>query len=263
MVITMVTAVNNNPHKTFRFLRWLPGVITVAVLVSCAPVAPIQSARVMKSGVGSVSNYSYTKIDIRATFYDTSTTPRSELSDNSGNYADAISFLVPSLRLSIKDGFEISGLNFKLALFNIGENRLFHNAAMALFAGGNGMFSEWSRFGAVWGGIILGTHAPLLNGDYEIVFMPSITFKSFNADDGWGDRFDSKHETADFSFGIIASPFSGRWLDARTGVVYKYLFHENYSATSVQSIHNEITVKSNSPWCFYFGLGFYFNGNSE
>jgi hypothetical protein len=234
-----------------------------SMLLSCAPVAPIQSARVLRSGIGSVSNYAYAKSDICAEFYDTSKTPRDEISDNSGNYVDAISFVMPSLRLSIKDRFEISGLNFKLALFDIGTNRLFHNAAMALFAGGNGAFLEWSSYGNVWGGMIFGTHAPLLNGDYEIVFMPSVTFKSFNADNGYGDRFYEKHETADFSCGIIASPFSGRWFDARAGVVYKHLFHEEYGTIYTNSSSSKIVIKSNSPWCFYFGLGFYFNGNTE
>jgi hypothetical protein len=239
------------------------GLVFGSMLLSCAPVAPIQSARVLKSGIGSVSNYSYVKSDICAEFYDTSKTPRDEISDNSGNYSDAVSFVLPSLRLSIKDRFEINGLNFKLALLNIGANRLFHNAAIAVFAGGNGAFSEWSRCGNVWGGMIFGTHAPLHNGDYEIVFMPSVTSKSCNADNGYGDRFYIKQETADFSFGMIASPFSGRWLDARAGVVYKHLFHEEYSTIMIHSTSSKIVIKSNSPWCFQVGLGFYFNGNPE
>jgi len=66
---------------------------------------------------------------------------------------------------------------------------------MALFIGGDIVFLEWDSYKNLWGGMIIGTHCPVKNSDFEIVFISSgSSYSYYRTSDGYGDEYISFSE---------------------------------------------------------------------
>jgi hypothetical protein len=246
--------------------------LAVSITLSCAPIPMIQSARVTgRAGIGGA----YTS-NSHVITYQKKIIPFGEKDSESVSYTfgsrekiDARGFF----RVGIKNRAELSlailpfpflsGIiksgNLKIALFDVGQERLFHNISGALFVGGDHIPHEWDTYTHVWGGIIAGTHCPINTSDLEFVCMISGSEFDYSSRADDGESEDISFNTANFSLGAILRPVRHRFLEINSGITVRIAAgkHLNAVKNNLPLPGFELTEFKIYPCVFHYGILLY------
>lgn len=191
-------------------------VIILLPLLSCSPLPMIQSARVTGTfGVGINSQSKVIK-------------PKTVTNDYTIDYGKSLdAFFRWGIlkRVEIRAVSTLVGLpgahcgSVKVALFDLGDEQLFRNFSAAIFCGG--MFSprDIGDSRAYNGGLIIGTHCPIWNSDFELVFISSGS-KQISKQGCYDNQCMSVSviKTANFALGCILRPTKWRFMEINAGI---------------------------------------------
>jgi hypothetical protein len=260
-----------------------PAILLTGLLCwSCAPVAPIQSARVRQAViVGPQITYQDYRHELdyvcHACAYDYSTRQYhdtvlhrvfvpTELAERLSPYVWP--------RVGIAHRLELSGsflpgwpylwawyVNAKVALSDNGSDLLFRNVATAVFAGTSGNGGEHGDgVRRAWAGPIVSTHHAATWGDLELVLMPSVAY--YNEEfllAGEGHLAGVKSVSLDVGLGVIYGPFERAGLEVTAGLtLHRPLQQEVYSYNaSSADLGTPAQIRSwHSPYAYFFSLGY-------
>lgn len=246
---------------TLMFLLWF---------VYCAPVPPIQSARIT-SKLSSGVRYHYNDFSRKVQFG-----IEEPIKCNQNDYYG--SQIAPDFEWfyswSIKKRIEISGplffsssvallwgLNCKVFLFEVGQPKLFRNFCTSIFVGTNGSYTEENIYN-YWGGLVLGTYGKVKNGELELVFQPSGMYTHHRARWWWGE-FDISQtdfgtgsmllnrKSIDLGLGAIYKPWKDQKVEFVGGFTYKHYFDKDFYPTNP---HVRLLEFEESPYFFHLGI---------
>jgi hypothetical protein len=107
----------------------------------------------------------------------------------------------------------------KIALFDVGDNQLFRNISAAFFCGGMFRPDDLGNLRAYNGGLILGTHCPIGNNDFELVFISSGSKQISENRCCDNQSMDvSLIKSANFALGCIFRPTQWKFMEINAGI---------------------------------------------
>ncbi|HLV31996.1 MAG TPA: hypothetical protein VKY57_10540 [Chitinispirillaceae bacterium] len=107
----------------------------------------------------------------------------------------------------------------KVALFDLGGKQLFHNISSAVFCGGMFRPSDLGNSLAYNGGLIIGTHCPIGNNDFELVLISSGS-RQISKKECYENHCEdvSLTKSANFALGCILRPTRWKFMEINAGI---------------------------------------------
>jgi hypothetical protein len=255
-------------------------VLSIAILIMhCSPLSQIRSTRVdsnlrVQTGYTFYSNDGYRILRgnasdsayIKASYLDLlySLLYNLNLGFSVRKKAEIHLFLLPLVMMQTM----IFQFELKVPVVHLGKPYLFRNIGVAPYVGLNYYSGEWSGEYSGWLGTAIGTHTPVLKGDIELVFQPSITYLGISnyetPDPSYYEKPDSSNnlipgsstftrKSLDLGIGAIYSPFSNGRIGVAIGMTYKH-FYYNHFWTNNSTVH--LANSENDPLSFYTFISF-------
>ncbi len=243
-------------------------IISFVISFNCAPIAPVQSARVL-SNFSLNTSISYSPITY--TLYTDSMPEYIYKQFYIKNNDPDVFQLLPVPSFGIGKHFEIScyllppmgenlinlGFNTKINLFDINNKRLFRSFALALSGGANLFNGEWNHFRYFRGGLISGTYQNFQFGEIELVFMPTLFYNLYNSYPSQSPGIKLNEKGVDFTLGTLFWFGPNNSFQLSIGITARSLIERFYSISSYSEDYGRGSISvSGSPWIIQGSLGF-------